>query len=496
MTENGNTHLTSGRLLARNTLWNLVGNGAPLVIALFCIPALIRGLGTDRFGLLALAWTLVGYASLFDLGLGRALTQVVARKLGAGEESEVPSILWTSLLLLSVFSLLGTAVVAVLAPWLVHRVLTLPQELQPEAVSACILLALSIPLVVASASLRGFLEAYQRFDLTNALRIPTGALTFLGPLLVLPFSKSIVAVMCALVLARSAALVAHLFLCFRVAPSLRRGMMWNGGVVRQLLSMGGWMTVSNVVGPLMTSLDRFVIGAMLTVTAVSFYVTPYEFVTKLWLIPTAVAAVLFPAFSTTCGQDSMLPRLLSRRAVKAVLLVLFPIVVCIVVFAKDGLTLWLGRDFAEHSFRVLQWLTLGVLSNCLGQIPFALLQGAGRPDLTAKLHLGELPFYLIVLWWLIKTHGIEGAAIAWSLRAGVDTVLLFVLADWLASGPPLLNWRTGAFASLCVGALLVGTLPGALVWKAGVVLVLVAGFAVVMWMFVFTPEDRNVFGNG
>ena len=51
-----NGHLASGRLLARNTIWNLIGNGAPMVVAIFCIPILIRGLGKERFGVLTLAW--------------------------------------------------------------------------------------------------------------------------------------------------------------------------------------------------------------------------------------------------------------------------------------------------------------------------------------------------------------------------------------------------------------------------------------------------------
>lgn len=79
-----NLHLTSGRVLARNTVWNLIGNGAPMIVAVFSIPILIHALGKDRFGVLALAWALIGYASLFDMGLGRALTQLVARKLGSG----------------------------------------------------------------------------------------------------------------------------------------------------------------------------------------------------------------------------------------------------------------------------------------------------------------------------------------------------------------------------------------------------------------------------
>src|SRR5713226_920143 len=113
---NHNGHLTSGRLLARNTVWNLLGNGAPMIVAVFCIPVLIRGLGKERFGVLTLAWALIGYASLFDLGLGRALTQLVAKKLGVGEEREIPALAWTSLLLMMVLGLAGAAIVALASP--------------------------------------------------------------------------------------------------------------------------------------------------------------------------------------------------------------------------------------------------------------------------------------------------------------------------------------------------------------------------------------------
>jgi O-antigen/teichoic acid export membrane protein len=76
----------------------------------------------------------------------------------------------------------------------------------------------------------------------------------------------------------------------------------------------------------------------------------------------------------------------------------------------------------------LQWLSVGVLFNSLAQIPFVLLQGAGRPDITAKIHLLELPFYLLALWLLISEMGINGAAMAWCARAMMDAGLLFGMA--------------------------------------------------------------------
>ena len=425
---NPNAHLTSGRLLARNTIWNLIGGGAPMLVAIVCIPILIAGLGKDRFGILALAWVIIGYAGFFDLGVGRALTQLVARKLGAGEDRDVPPLVWTSLALMLLLGIVGGAVVALISPWLVHRALHIPAALQQETLRSFYLLGLSLPVVITTAGLRGFLEAHQRFDLVNALRIPLSVFVFAGPLLVLPFSHSLFPVVAVLVGGRLVGWVAHLLLCLRVMPALRHQIVWHRPSVGPLLSFGGWLTVTNIVSPLMVALDRFLISALLSVTAVAYYATPFEVVTRLLLIPGAVVGVMFPAFSASFGRDRNRTAFLYGRSVKYVLLALFPIVLLIVVFAGSGLKLWLGADFAQHSTRVLQWLAVGVFINGLALIPYSLLQGVGRPDLTAKLHLAELPAYLLVLWWLIHAYGIEGAAMAWTARVFVDAVVLFGMA--------------------------------------------------------------------
>lgn len=60
-----------------NLLWSLLGNVLPLGIGLMTMPMLISQLGVERFEVLNLAWLLVGYFSLFDFGLGRALARLV-----------------------------------------------------------------------------------------------------------------------------------------------------------------------------------------------------------------------------------------------------------------------------------------------------------------------------------------------------------------------------------------------------------------------------------
>jgi len=487
--------LTGGRLLALNTFWNLVGTGAPMLVAVVCIPVLIRGLGKDRFGVLTLAWALIGYASLLDLGLGRALTQLVAQKLATDQEQEIPRLVWTSLLLMLILGLFGTAVVCLASPWLVHHALNVPVELQKETLYLFYLMGISIPVVISTAGLRGLLEAHQRFGLTAALRVPMGVFTFAGPLLALPISKSLVPVVATLVLGRILAWGAHLILCLRVLPDLRRTVAWDRSSIGPLLRFGGWMTVSNAISPLMVTLDRFLIGALVSMAAVAYYATPYEVVTKFWLIPNALMGVMFPAFSASFARERSRTTVLFGRSLKTLFLVLFPIMLCSVALSQEGLSLWLGSDFARHSFRVFQWVAIGVFINSLAQVPFYLLLGVGRPDITAKLHFIELPLYLFSLWWLIGRYGIEGAAIAWTARVAIDAFLLFALSRPFLAPKGATNakrmWTAllaaTALLNLVLAALIHGTIAKGM-FLSGTILL----FVTVMWFQVLSPEERRL----
>ncbi len=485
-----NLRLTSGRLLARNTVWNLIGSSAPMLVGVFAIPILIHGLGKDRFGVLALSWALIGYASFFDLGLGRALTQLVAKKLGRGYDHEVPSLVWTSFLLMLALGILGAVFVAAISPWLVHSALKIPEALQSESLRAFYLLGLSVPVVISGAGFRGLLEAHQRFMLVNALRIPLGIFTFGGPLLVLPFSRSLVPIVGTIVASRIVFGLAYFWACLRVVPEIGRKVVWHSPSAVPLLSFGGWMTVTNIVGPLMVTLDRFVIGGLISVTAVAYYATPYEVVTKLLLIPMSVVGVMFPAFSASFVSAPGRAAQLYGRSVKYILLALFPIILATIALAQNGLTLWLGVDFARHSTCVVQWLAIGVLANGVALVPFTFLQGAGRPDLTAKLHLLELPIYLGLLFWLIRTRGIEGAAIAWTARAVLDAIALLLMAHQLIPVSSRMAPGTKALLTAAIVILRLAVRPQNLIPKLAFLLFAIVSFVVATWFLILTPEER------
>jgi O-antigen/teichoic acid export membrane protein len=451
---------------------------------------LIRGLGTDRFGVVTLAWILIGYFSVFDLGFGRALTQVVAAKLGESGESHAPELVWPVLSLMMLLGTVGAVLLISIALPLVHSILNIPRELQPETLWSFYILAVALPFVVVTAGLIGILSAFHRFGLLNAIRAPMGIYTYLAPLSVLPFSHSLVYVMAVLAAGRVLAFAAHLIACRQILPPLRSEWLIRFSEVRPLFRIGAWMTVTNVVGPLMAYVDRFVIGGIISVAAVAYYATPYEMATKLLVIPVAVIGVLFPAFAANYRRDHSKVVRLFVRASKYIALLLFPPILLIVAFAHQGLQWWLGDEFAVHSTLILRWLAVGVFINSIAQVFFTLLQGIGRPDLSAKLHIAELPVYLGALFWSVQHFGILGAAVTWSARVTIDALLLLWLAT-RALDERRLFARTILAGLIPVCAFSVPLFFTSVFSRTASVVFTLGAFLIVGWMVGLSEDERS-----
>lgn len=432
------------QLVARNSLLNLFGNVVPLATAIVVIPHLVRGLGTERFGVLSLVWIVIGYFGLFDLGIGRATTKFISEYIAQDERDLLRDTVWSSLATLTSFGLLGGIILAVLTRILVTGVLHIPLFLQEETFGAFYVLSVSIPLVLASAGVRGILEAHRRFGVINSIKIPVGVVSIIAPLLVLPFSHNLKHIAAALLVCRVIELVVTFIVCRKVLSGLGWPQRPHGEHIRRLLGYGGWLTVSNVVGPLMTYLDRFIVGGLLTMSAVAYYSTPYDVVTKQGIVPGSLLGVVFPNLCGYAAVDTRSFVALYEKSVKYLIAIMAPFAIILVVFAGPFLNLWLGPEFAEKSTLVVQILAIGVFLNAVAQVPYAAIQALGRPDITAKLHLIEFPFYLSLLWILVTYLGITGAALAWLMRVLLDAGILFWISHRML---PMNSTRTGSLVA-------------------------------------------------
>jgi len=440
--------------LLRSGAFSLVTSAAPLVVALTALPVLTRMLGAERLGLLALAWAWLGYAALLDFGLGRALTRLVAGS-DAGEVLEAPIGAFVNTAH-SVLVIVGCAVGlagALLAPWYVTRVLSVSADLRTDALLSAILFAITVPAVTGASAPRAVLEARHRFRDVNLVRLPVSVGMFAVPTLLLPITASLSVIAATLAVVR-------VWAWWRYTTLARIEIPRHGddaparAHLRPLLRAGAWMTVSNVLSPLMTFADRFLIGSLVSISAVALYAVPWEVVTKLWIVPGALTMVLFPALSRlyTSAPDQV--AVLHTASVRLMTVLVAPVCAIVCLLAPGLLRLVGGAQYVGASVTVLRILAIGVAANCIAMVPFTLLQASGRARTTATLHLLEIVPFVLLLWFAVTHYGIVGAAAAWTARVIVDAALM--------------SWRAQAIAPLTLSTLILGmsavAMVGASAW--------------------------------
>jgi O-antigen/teichoic acid export membrane protein len=483
--------LAPGSLLARSTIWNLIGYAAPMLVAVVVIPYLIRRLGTAEYGVLTIAWGVVGYFGVFDMGLSNAVTKFVAERIGRDSPGEINDIFHTGLGLLLGSSVCGALLLAVLAHPLAYRWLSVPAELRGETCTVFRLFALALPFVVSVACFRGTLSAYQRFDVINKIQIAVGSVSFAGPALVALYSRNLIPIVGFLVASRAVTWLIYLYCCFKVMPALSMRFRPRRKMIRPLVTFGGWISICNLLDPIFLCSDRFMLGAVVSMNAVAYYATPFDMVVRLWLIPDALNTALFPAYASSMKRDGRRAAELLEKAGHYLFPLIFTPVLMVILFARQILTLWISASFAAHSAIVLQWLAVGVLLSSLARVPWTVLV-AHRPDLPAKLVLFEAPIYLALLYALIRLYGLEGAAIAWTGRCAFNCAVLHAMT-WRALADSYRAIRKNG-AMLTMGLLTLAgtaTLPDAIGPRAlylGLALAVVIGAT---WFCVMSAQERR-----
>jgi O-antigen/teichoic acid export membrane protein len=426
----GALKLTPGSVVLRNSFLTLLTEAWTLLALVVAMPKLVKYLGDSAFGLFSLAWVVIGYVAILDLGVSRAATKYVSEHLAQSDITSAEQIARSSLIINLVLGVLGGICLLVLSPWLTHHVFKTPAALSRQVNLILIAIAAAGPVLLTQAACRGILTSLQRFGWINSVNgIATGLQWALAYGLAAK-GYGVGVVVLSTVVVRVFATVVYLWALIGFMPQILHGWGWYLHHLSKLVSYGGWVTISTVISPVLIYLDRIFVAYFVSLAAVTVYTIPFELMARLRVIPSSVIAALFPAFSerdVAEGQPGM--QRLYSGAVRYLFLLLLPCLAYLIVEGPDVLTVWVGQDFSRQGAIVLQILAAGTLLNAIAYVPYAALQGLGCPHLTGIVHLIELPVHAVLCYVLVRNLGVPGAALASSVRCGLDAVVLFWAAQ-------------------------------------------------------------------
>lgn len=470
--------------IKRHTAYNLFGAVVPVAVGLVSVPLYLKVIGAERYGVLALAWLMLGYFGLFDLGLSKATAQRIASRRDADADRALT--FWSALLVNALTGLAGGILLFFLSDLVLSDYIKIAPALRSEVAAAAPWLGATVPVATLGGVVSGALVGRERFFEVNAISTVSTVLTLIAPLgTALLIGTGLSGLIIAALLARLLALVLLWGQCRRHVtggqpPRITRA------EVSALLGFGGWVTISGFVGPLMTVLDRFVIGSMMGAVAVATYTVPWQLAQRLLILPSALQGALFPRQAAAPPAEQTR---LTGEGIRAVAAVTTPLVAAGIFLIGPFLTLWIGRALSFEATQVGQIALLGFWGNGMAYVPFAQVEARGEARTAAIVHVAELPVYLAALFFLMRYFGLAGAAAAFTLRCLADAAIFNRLC--LRSDAA---WREPVLLALTLTACVVAaeTLPPlGWGWAAAFVLGLAVSCALSL---AFAPEGLRALG--
>jgi O-antigen/teichoic acid export membrane protein len=411
------------RRLRANFGLNVIGALLPAVIALVTVPMYVSYIGVARYGVLSIIWVLLGYFGFLDFGLSQASTNALA-KIAHSSEGWI-RVFVTSFYLNLVLGGVGGLALYYIGKVLVHRWLPVGGAIGVELEEAFRWIACLLPLAMLAGLARGAMESRERFFVINVLELIGTVLGQILPILAAIFiGPSLTVVIPAVLLARALSLGLNL----ASVATLERIKSLRGFDRRQLNELfgyGAWVSVTNVLSPLLTSSDQLLVGSALGAAAVAHYAVPMNLVIRSQVIAAALARALFPRFARLGAQEAIN---LAEKAVVPLAYSFGAICGAAILVSGPFMAFWMGKEFAATATPVLELLLVGAWANGIAFVPYSFLHGRGRPDLVAKLHALEFIPFIALLWFLLHRFGLAGAALAWSGRVASDAALLFAAA--------------------------------------------------------------------
>ncbi|MGR2767998.1 flippase [Photobacterium ganghwense] len=400
----------------KDTSWNMISFIVPIVIAIPVLGVISRLVGVERFGLFTLILTIFGYANIFDLGLSRAVVRVIA--LNKNNIESIKEYLTTTSIFLSLVSLIPLLLMNRYSIELVE-VLKVSEQIKSDAVSSFEVLSVIFPLIMITTVWQAYLEGCERFRELSLIKTCSSISMSIFPLCFIFIQSTLIYAVYGLILARlfSAILVvSYTFGEVRYVKSR----LFVSSKLKELFQFGGWLTLTNIISPIMSSMDRFFLSSIAGAEKVALYTAPAEITNKLLIIPGVISKTAFPRLVR--AHDPQFKMKLK------LLISLIATIVAIPVFILSGdiLFYWLGSGY-ESSSLTLKILLIGLFFNAITQVPYTSIQAAGYSKAASVVHLIELLPYLLSLYFLVDMFSYNGAAIAWSMRMIIDFLIFSFL---------------------------------------------------------------------
>jgi len=409
--------------LARNSFYYALKSVVALASMLLVTPFIVGMVGTELFGVWALAAVVTSYAQLSDFGMTESVVKYAAEYHALRDTDALNRLVGTVVVLYLALAVLVGGLLLLAIPLVVRDLLLIPASLQQEAI---LIFRLSVAIFFGNMVMGVFASlviATQQMGYATSVNVAStcvgaaGTFFFLWQgmgLRGLVLTNAIVAVFVAAL---------NLLLACRLCPGLRLRPRWiDRTMVRRVFGYSWKVQTSNLSQLLVFQLDRVLLSRYLGLEAVVFYEIGSNIALYARTFITALFSPLLPAASVLhAHNERALLTGLYQRASKFLALIAIPFCLLVIGLAPPFIRLWMGPGY-ELAALTLQLLMPVYLINVLTAPGVFILNGINRPEIPMRAAVCAGAINLLACLLLVRVAGyfglIAGIALSLSLSAG------------------------------------------------------------------------------
>jgi len=437
---------------AVNVVMNWTATAVNMIVPFFLTPFVVHHLGSTAYGVWILAVSTTSYLGLLDLGLRSAIIRYVSKAHAQSREVESNDVISTALIIRILIALVVACASVVLA-FVTPKIFKLPAGLVQAAQITVLMCALGVAINLVSGVFSAVLSALNRFDVLSSITMSQTIFRATGVLLLLLSGRGLISLAYWEIVVILSAAIATTFLVLRIYPPALPRIGWpSRELLRTLWSYSFTTFVFMLAVQIIVNTDSLVIGAVLSVTMVTFFTIGSSLISYAQQVSSAVSTMFVPMASglEASGRFEDLRRLLIRGT-QGMLGLSLPIAIALFFRGETFINLWMGPQYGQISETVLRILTIALFLSMADSTASAIIMAMGRHKMMTIWTVGEALLNLGISVVLAKKLGLYGVAWGTSISMVIIHLAFYPRAVQKELGVPTSTflWEGWAKISLC-----------------------------------------------
>lgn len=397
----------------------------------FLTPRLLNQLGAEAYGVWLLLFGITNYFNLSSFGFGQTFTIELIKK--KNKPKEVNKLVNTLLFSLLIFAM-GTFPIFVLIQFnLLGSVIHISPELMPSASRSFWIIYLVFFLNFVAQLPFNILFACHRLSLRNGIEMGRVALNFFITLWVLNHGGGLQKLAIGTFLVTLVYIVVMFAASTKVLDFQIHYSHYSRKLFRRFLKPSFHFFLLGLAMQIIILSDSILVSALQSPSMVALYTVALRIPDVSMRLIFKIADVKSPKITSLfAGKEWFKLLLLHNRLFWLTSGAAAAVATFLIFFGSWIIHLWMGSTF-ELNYFLLVIFSLNMLTQCMLHVPGVFLQSMGMHERSSILAIIGAPISVLLAWWMNKTLGLEGIALAMcgtQLLVGLSAAPQFYLFIW------------------------------------------------------------------